>query len=633
MTELRDGASGPAAPAPRPAPHPTPVPVLALALVALGAVILPIGALGARVPWTGLGPILAAPDTRELLRVTLTSAAAACVISVALGTPLALWMHNLRRGSQLARVLVLLPLAMPPVVAGLALSALLGRRGLASPLLDALGWQFAFAFPGVIAAHVFVSLPFVVITLDSALRQLDPEVLTSAAGVGISPARATARITLPAIAPALVSAAGLAAARSLGEFGTTLTFAGSLPGVTRTMPLGIYLAREIDQQLAYGLSAILAGLAILVLAATMLPPLLTRRAPTPRPRSTGEVDAVALRELTRPEADGPDVRVGATTFPAGSTTALVGPNGSGKTTLLGTVAGRFRGAPVTLGGRAVDRLPAHRRGAVMLTQNPGLPPTSTPLRAVAMVTGDVPGARALLGAAGLAELSDVPVRALSGGQAAQVALVRALAPRPRVLLLDEPLAAIDIDSAQRWRHILRATAGSRTTIVVTHDPLDVASLSDHVAVMRLGRVVALRPTAGELSAPSTVFSAQLAGLNWLPATAPAARPGEAVCAATGLGELRGTAHGGWPRDSPVAAVFSPSDVRLAPSPGPGVLRARVRAVTATAGGGFSVELEAPGGVLALSISLGDAVRLGIEPGSLLGVRVDADRVRVIPAGT
>lgn len=604
---------------PYPAARPTPAAVRVLGLVALATIVAPVAALGTRVPWGRIGTILAAEETAQLLRVTVASSLLSCLITVLIGAPLALWMRNLRRGAQLARLLVLVPLALPPVVAGLALTALIGRRGLAAPVLDLLGVQFAFAFPGVVASHVFVALPFVVITLDSALRQLDGEVLDSAAGVGISPSRATLRITLPAVAPALVSAAGLACARSLGEFGTTLTFAGSLPGVTRTMPLGIYIAREIDQPLAYGLAAVLTGLAVATLALTLLPSALSGRGPAPRPRVTGSIDAAALEHLCRPAADGPEVSVGGATFPAGATTALIGPNGSGKTTLLGQIAGRLTGPEVRIAGRRVDGLPAHRRGVVMLTQTPGLPPTSTPLKAVAMVTGEVSAARSLLHAAGLAELADVPVRALSGGQAAQVALVRALAARPRVLLLDEPLAAIDVDSARRWRHILRATASGRTAIVVTHNPLDIAALSQHTAVMERGDVAALRPTGDELRAPSTAFSARLAGRNLLPATLTSgARPGQPGVARTPCGPLRATAAAACGAGQPVVAVFSPADARLT-DPASGDLRARVLSLTPTASGGVDIELDAGDGVLVCPTGRDEA--LALEPGAWVGVHV------------
>ena len=230
--------------------------VIALAWLTLALILAPVLALGLRVPWGDLGAIATSAETRQLLEVTLASAVIATLVALGLGLPLALWMQRLRRGAFLARGLVLLPLALPPVVAGLALSAFIGRRGVAAPLLDLLDWQFAFAFPGVVAAHVFVALPFVVITLDAALRQLDPEITYSAAGVGLSPSTITRKIILPAIAPSLVSAAGLAFARSLGEFGATLTFAGSLPGETRTLPVGIYVERQSDLDRAYVLAAV-----------------------------------------------------------------------------------------------------------------------------------------------------------------------------------------------------------------------------------------------------------------------------------------------------------------------------------------------------------------------------------------
>lgn len=470
----------------------TPHAVTAVAMLALALLTLPVLALGTRVPWGDLGGILSAPETRDLLRITINSALLATAVALALGTPLALWLRGERHGAQLVRLLVLLPLALPPVVAGLALSAFIGRRGIAAPLLDALGWQFAFAFPGVVAAHVFIALPYVVVTLDSALGQLDREITDSAAAVGLTPSTITCRIILPAIAPALATAAGLAFTRSLGEFGTTLTFAGSMPGVTRTMPLGIYLAREVDQSEAYGLSAILVFLAVLVLGLSALPACLRRR-PRPQVRATGPLDTGVLRELSLADtAPGPIEARGAT-FPARATTALIGPNGAGKSTLLRGLAGH---------------------GTVLLTQNPGLPPTSTPRKAVAMVTRDTARADALLRAAGLSELADVPVPALSGGQAAQVALVRALAARPGALLLDEPLASLDAETAQQWRTLLRAAAADRTTILVTHDPAEVAELCGSVAVMERGEVLAVRPLADEVAAPSTRFSGYfLAGLG------------------------------------------------------------------------------------------------------------------------
>lgn len=509
-------------PPPRPTSVRTPTVFVILAVIATLTIVLPVLALGLRVPWSRFGEILSSAETLEMLRVTLAAAVLSTVLALLLGVPLAVWIQQLRRGSSLVRLLVLLPLAMPPVVAGLALTALIGNRGLAAPLLEPLGIHFAFAFSGVVASHVFVSLPFVIVSADSALRQIDREVLVSAAGVGMQPREILRKITLPTIAPAIATGAGLAFARSLGEFGTTLTFAGSLPGSTRTMSLGIYLERELDQGAAYTLSAILIILAVAVLALASVPAAL-RREPVPRAREIGELDTAQLRALSAPAEGGLDLKItsaGATsTFPANTITAVVGPNGSGKTTLMGLIAGRLRGAPVTIGGRQVDEparadfVPAEQRGVVLLTQKPGLPRTSTVRQAITMATRDGRHTMKLLDAAGLGELTDVAVPELSGGQAAQVALVRALATRPRVLILDEPLAAIDVASGARWRRLLRATAPDRTTLMVTHDPLDVAGLSDRIAVLESGRVIAEGDTESLLSVPPTDFVAELAGLN------------------------------------------------------------------------------------------------------------------------
>lgn len=474
-------------------------------LAALGAamILVPIGALAVRVPWGRVAAIAAEADTHSLVRLTLAAALATAAITTLVGVPFAIWISTLRRAAAIARGLVLLPLAMPPVVGGLALTAALGRRGLAAPILDALGLQFAFAFPGVVAAHVFVCLPFVVVAVDAALRQLDREIVDSARGVGMSRRAVLWRVMLPTIRPAIISGAGLAFARSLGEFGTTLTFAGSMPGTTRTMPIGIYLAREVDRDRAYALAAILIGLAVLSLALVILP---TALRPRRRPRAVPlhDIDVERLQALSRPRGGpaGVTVRRGGATiaFPPGETTAIIGPNGSGKTTLMAIIAGRLvdDATRVETDGRVV-----------LLTQRPGLPPKATAGNAVRMAGGT----EELMRAAGLGELIDVPVTELSGGQAAQVALVRALAARPEVLILDEPLAAVDARSAARWRALLRTQANERTTLIVTHDPVELAGLSHRVAVVEAGRVVAVGATAEILAAPPTAFAASLAGVT------------------------------------------------------------------------------------------------------------------------
>lgn len=508
---------------PRPAPSRIPSACVVLGIIGVIIIVGPLIALGFRVPWDRLGEILTEEDTITMLKVTLYAAFQSTVITTLIGVPLAVWTNHTRRGGRVIRLLVMLPLAMPPVVGGLALTAAVGRRGYTAPILDALGIEFAFAFPGVVLAHIFVSLPFVVVSVDSALRQIDREILASAASVGMKPAAILFKITLPAIAPAIATGAGLAFARSLGEFGTTITFAGSMPGITRTMPLGIYLEREIDYDRSYVLAAILIALAVTIIALSMLPAALKKKH-TRRPAVIDELDTQRMRDLTRPETGGKEVSIttlGATTvFPANHVTAVVGPNGSGKTTMSGLIAGRLQGAEVRVGdtpvdGPSVPYVSAHDRGIVLLTQRPGLPHTATVSEAVTMASGSQELTAELLDASGLNALANTPVPALSGGQAAQVALVRALAARPSVLILDEPLAAVDVASTARWRRVLRATSADRTTIVVTHDSVDIAGLADSVVVLEEGRSVAHVGTQEFFVLPPTTFASRLAGVNRL----------------------------------------------------------------------------------------------------------------------
>lgn len=486
---------------------PLPALIGVLGIAAGLVIVVPVIALGIRVPWGRLGEILARPATTDMLLLSLASAAQATIFAVVLGTGLALWLNRLGKGAFLVRLLVYLPLALPPVVAGLALSAALGRRGLLAPLFDWTGIQFAFAFPGVVVAQTFVALPFVVAAVDAALRQIDSEVLDSARGVGLKPWEVLTKVTLPTLAPAIASGAGLAFARALGEFGTTLTFAGSQPGVTRTMPLGIYLEREVDFEAAYGLSALLIGLAVICLIIAVLPSLFARK-PAPQARSIGTMDTAKLVELCTPQdkvdlhvvVDGQDI-----TFPSGTVTALVGANGSGKTTLCKRIAGRLTGAS----------LKPENATITLLTQKPGLPPRATAGQALTMVTRDKERTKELFAAAGLQELIDVPVPSLSGGQAAQVALLRVLAARPSILLLDEPFAALDIAAAARWRNVFQASHHTRTTVLVTHNPLDIRGLSSRMLVLEKGRVVTEGKTLKLLDFPPTAFVADLSGKDRL----------------------------------------------------------------------------------------------------------------------
>jgi molybdate transport system permease protein len=150
---------------------------------------------------------------------------------------------------------------LPPVVGGIALLYTFGRQGLLGRSLEVLGLQIAFSTTAVVLAQTFVALPFLVVSLEGALRTGGERYEAVAATLGASPGRVFRRVTLPLVLPGLASGAVLSFARSLGEFGATLTFAGSLQGVTRTLPLEIYLQRETDPDAAVALSLVLMAVA------------------------------------------------------------------------------------------------------------------------------------------------------------------------------------------------------------------------------------------------------------------------------------------------------------------------------------------------------------------------------------
>ncbi len=234
---------------------------------AIGAVfvVLPLLAMAAKVDWARFGPLITSPASRAALLLSLRTAAASTLLCLILGVPLALVLARHRgRAVRLLRPLILLPLVLPPVVGGIALLYVFGRLGLIGHYLEGFGVRIAFTTTAVVLAQTFVSLPFLVIALEGAARTAGTGYDMVAATLGARPGRIWWRVTLPLLAPGLLSGAVLAFARALGEFGATLTFAGSRQGVTRTLPLEIYLQREADPDAAVALSMLLIVVAAVV---------------------------------------------------------------------------------------------------------------------------------------------------------------------------------------------------------------------------------------------------------------------------------------------------------------------------------------------------------------------------------
>ncbi|MEN3317623.1 MAG: ABC transporter permease [Mycobacterium sp.] len=234
---------------------------------AIGAlfVVLPLIAVAAKVDWPHFWSLITSESSTTALVLSLKTAAASTALCLLLGVPMALVLaRSDARLVRMARPLILLPLVLPPVVGGIALLYAFGRLGLIGEYLNAAGIQIAFTTTAVVLAQTFVSLPFLVIALEGAARTAGADYEVVAATLGARPTTVWWRVSLPLLAPGLISGAVLAFARSLGEFGATLTFAGSRQGVTRTLPLEIYLQRESDADAAVALSLLLVAVAAVV---------------------------------------------------------------------------------------------------------------------------------------------------------------------------------------------------------------------------------------------------------------------------------------------------------------------------------------------------------------------------------
>ena len=235
----------------------------------VAVLVLPIVALLLATPWGDLPALVGDPAMLQALRLSLGTATVATTVSLLVGVPLA-WVlaHDDLRGVRLLRALVTVPLVLPPVVGGVALLLLLGRRGLLGGTLHAwTGLSVPFTSVAVVLAQVFVSLPFLVLAVEGALRGADRRRALAAQTLGASPGYVLRRVTLPAVAPGVAAGAALCFTRALGEFGATVTFAGSFPGTTRTMPLAVYQAMDTAPEQAVAMSVLLLALSMTVLVA------------------------------------------------------------------------------------------------------------------------------------------------------------------------------------------------------------------------------------------------------------------------------------------------------------------------------------------------------------------------------
>ncbi|MEU5564387.1 ABC transporter permease [Micromonospora musae] len=271
MSRLDTTVARPRPAAPRQRPRRVgriPLALLLPALLGLLFLVLPLAGLLIRAPWTTLPQRLTEPGVLTALRLSLLTATLATLLCLALGVPLAWLLARIEfPGRRIVRALVTVPLVLPPVVGGVALLLVFGRRGLLGSWLDStFGVTLPFTTTGVVLAEAFVAMPFLVIAVEGALRGADSRYEEAAATLGANRWTTFTHVTLPLVAPGIAAGAVLCWARALGEFGATITFAGNFPGRTQTMPLAVYLALETDLEAAIVLSLILLTVSVAILA-------------------------------------------------------------------------------------------------------------------------------------------------------------------------------------------------------------------------------------------------------------------------------------------------------------------------------------------------------------------------------
>ena len=487
--------------------------------------LVPFIALLIRIDWVQFPHLFTQALASQALALSLRTCLASTLACIIVGLPLALVCARARDTwwSRVLRSMVTLPMVLPPVVAGLALLITWGRRGLIGAYLQIFGINIAFTTVAVVMAQTFVSLPFFVSSLEGALRTRGFNEERVASALGASPSRTLWSVTLPLMIPALVSSTALAFSRALGEFGATITFAGSLAGVTRTLPLEIYLQREESTDMALMLSVILVFVALVLVGGAsafsqwwysrLLSGTSTDEAKVPAaPRVTtkpshglGNEDGETQGQL--PRVPVPGVRIAGTlperhidvdlTCQGGVVTALMGHNGAGKSTLLSVLSGALDAPQMTCTWQWSDGASGRLPKIATLEQKPVLFPhmsllanVAFPLRCAGISSAEAEvRAREALESVGLAGLEQRRPAQVSGGQAQRTALARALVVAPEVLLLDEPMAALDVEAARGLRELIAQRFLGRTVIMVTHQIEDAAALDAHIIVLKGGRLL------------------------------------------------------------------------------------------------------------------------------------------------
>jgi ABC-type Fe3+/spermidine/putrescine transport system ATPase subunit/ABC-type sulfate transport system permease component len=460
------------------------------------------------------GGVSSTPGVGSALLTSLETATVSAALIALLGTPLAYLLAKGRGvASRLLTALVALPLALPPLMSGLLLLYVLGPYTAAGRLF---GGQLTETRAAIVLAQTFVAAPFHVIAARAAFASVDPALEDVAASLGHGPLARFWRVAVPAALPGVAAGLLLAWLRAFGEFGATVILA------YHPYSLPVFTFVQFD---ATGLPATMLPIALALAAALAI--LVLTGLPRRRRRRRRRHQPVAPRPPAAepPAALGFDVakRLGPFSLRishlAGSPRlAVLGPSGAGKTLTLRLLAGLTSpatGSHVKLGARALERLPAERRGIGYVPQQPALQPRRSVWQQVTFGAGAKPGLAAWwIERLGLSGLEDRYPDELSGGQQRRVALARALAIEPRMLLLDEPFTGLDAPVRDRLRRELRTLQreAGLSTVIVTHDPEEAALLADELLVLDEGRVLQAGTRGAVFAAPDSPVVAGLLGI-------------------------------------------------------------------------------------------------------------------------
>lgn len=539
----------------------TPVPFLGALLLAF--LIVPVIAFLLRLAGAGRAR-LSSPGTGHALLVSVQTATIATAVALLLGVPLAYLLARGRsRTSTTVGMLVQMPLALPPLMSGILLLYVVGPY---TTIGRAFGGHLTDDRTGIVLAQLFVAAPFLVIAARSSFAALDPALDDVAATLGLSRWSRFITVAVPAAMPGIAAGLALTWLRAFGEFGATVVLAYH----PYSLPVLTYV-----QFGSAGLDATMLPTAVALGAALVVVLLLgggRRLASTPRsrpvlpsPRPPSARTARALRFELRGQ-------VGSFTSSVATRTpscrlALIGASGAGKTFVLRMLAGLVATASglIDLGGSELAAVPAAGRGVGYVPQDAVLFPRLDVWRQVTAGRGCDPALAVYwLDRLGILDLVERRPDQLSGGQRRRVALVRALAREPLLLLLDEPFSGLDASVRDDFRRQLASVQRESgiTTVLVTHDPTDVVHLADDVVVIEDGAIVQQGPVDDLRNRPVSSSAAELLGVRNV-MTGEVVRSGQVSVANTVLSADTGSASVG----SAVHVRVSPRGLRIGAAEG------------------------------------------------------------------